>query len=130
MKNSMKYRFSLFILLLFTSAFSYAQKKQLKISSGDLNAAVTSEGLISLSEAKDNIFTWPVMISASLKGCETTGKVELMTLPDGGVELKRLMKNSISGFSAYLTERFRPAGNSLRCEIEISGTGGPWTTEI
>ena len=46
------------------------------------------------------------------------------------MEYTRLMKNNKSGFSANLTERFKPVGNNLNCEIEIKGTGEPWTTAI
>ncbi|MBK7712529.1 MAG: hypothetical protein IPJ37_17380 [Bacteroidales bacterium] len=102
----------------------------MKISSGNLNTEVTSEGLVSLREINGTEFIWPVNISASLKGCEVTGKAELISLPGGGAEIRRLMKYGVSGFSAYLTERFLPAGNSIRCELEIRGTGDPWTTEI
>jgi hypothetical protein len=126
----MKTRISLFILLLFISVLSYAQEKQFTIAAGNLKAGVTAEGLISLSDLQGNGFRWPLRISASLKGCETTGQSEFEKLSDGGIAIKRLVKNSKSGFSAYLTERFVPAGGSIRCEIEITGTGEPWTTEI
>jgi hypothetical protein len=126
----MKNIITLFILLLFTSLFLYAQEKQFRITAGNLKAGVTPEGLISLSDVTGNGFNWPVRICASLKGCETAGESETVKLSGGGISIKRLVKDSKSGFSAYLTERFIPAGGNIRCEIEIIGTGEPWTTEI
>jgi hypothetical protein len=126
----MKNRISFFIILLFNSAFVYAQEKQFEVTAGNLKAGVTSGGLISLSEVNGNGFTWPLRISASLKGCETSGESEFVRQSGGGIAVKRWVKDSKSGFSAYLTERFIPAGGSIHCEIEITGTGEPWTTEI
>jgi hypothetical protein len=126
----MQSKISLAIAFLFMYVLTNAHGQPVEIRSGTLLARVTSEGLISLEEVNDNAFSWPVKIFTVLEGCETTGEVISVQLSDSSIENKRLLKNYESGFSCYLTERFKPSGNYIHCEIEIHGTGKPWTTEI
>jgi hypothetical protein len=111
------------------SFYASAQNKQNKIVSRKLSALVTQDGLVSLKEAS-NKYTFPVRINTSLEGCETIGEVSSKLLPGNGIENKRLLKNKTTGSSCIFTERFKPAENGLHCEIEICGTGDPWSTTI
>jgi hypothetical protein len=126
----MKNKTSFFIAFLLVAVLTVIQGQPAEIRSGNLIAGITSEGLISLKEINAPQFSWPVKIFTILKGCETTGEVISIQLSDGSIENRRLLKNYNSGFSCYLTERFKPSGNNIRCEIEIHGTGKPWTTKI
>lgn len=48
----------------------------------------------------------------------------------GGLAFTRTLRHAATGRTLTLTDCFRPAGDSLRWEIEICGDGPPWTTEI
>ena len=126
----MQNKISSLIVFVLISVISACHQQPVDIRSGNLIAGITSEGLTSLQESDSSHFNWPVRIFTSLEGCETSGEIKSVKLSEGGMEYTRSMKNHESGFSANLTERFKPAGNSLHCEIEIKGTGEPWTTAI
>jgi hypothetical protein len=129
-KIMIKTKISLFILLLYTSVLSDAQEKPFEIRSGNLVAGVTSAGLISLKEIDKSKFSWPVKITTTLDYCMASSEVTTAKLPEGGIENQRMVKNTTNGLSCTLIERFKPAKDGYHCEIEIYGTGEPWTTTI
>jgi hypothetical protein len=128
--NMMRKFYLLIILYIVSSCLPSAQELRVEIRSGNLIAGFTSEGLVSLREVNGNQFRWPVKAFTSLEGCKTDGEVQSVRLAGGGIEYRRQMKNPETGMSCFLTERFKPGDNSLSCEIEILGTGEPWTTAI
>jgi len=121
---------SIIILFNFFFICTNAQTKKYQIAAGSLAAEVGPRGLVSLTETTNDMFAWPASIYTSLDSCEIISVDEPVRLAGGGIELKRLLERTGTGFSCYLTERFRPADNGLRCEIEIKGTGKPWTAPI
>jgi hypothetical protein len=123
-------RSTLLVLLYFIFVCANAQTKQYQIAAGSLSAEVSPSGLISLTETNNERFAWPARIFTSLDSCEIVSEEEPVSLAGGGTEIRRLLKRSGTGFSCYLTQRFRPADSGLRCEIEIKGTGKPWTAPI
>ncbi len=48
----------------------------------------------------------------------------------GGVEFTRTLQHAASGRRLTLVDRFQPAGDSVRWEIEIISEGEPWATDI
>jgi hypothetical protein len=64
-----------------------------------------------------------------LAACETVGKTIVRTKPGGAIEFEKTLKNK-TGDSCRLIERFSPAPDSIRWEIEVLGSGKPWTTAI
>jgi hypothetical protein len=123
-------RTSLLILIVLSSALLVAQKNTVDISSGNLVAGVTSDGIISIKSVKKDKLDFPVKIFTSLEGCDTKGEVISAQKPGGVIEYKRELRNRTSGLTCTLTERFSPGKDGFHCEIEIAGKGEPWTTEI
>lgn len=79
---------------------------------------------------KENQFNYPVKVFTSLEGCKTEGEITSKQLPGKGFEYTRLMKNNTRNVSCSLTEKFIPSKEGIHCEIEIRGSGAPWTTAI
>ena len=66
----------------------------------------------------------------SLAGCTQAGAAKEEKLTDGAIQFTRTLKDSASGRSLTAVDRFSPAGDSVRWEIEIVSDGSPWTTDI
>jgi len=65
-----------------------------------------------------------------LGGCETMGRVQRTALPTGGIELRKTLRHRDGDHRCTLVERFSPSEHGMRWQIEILGTGEPWTTRI
>ena len=59
-----------------------------------------------------------------------TGPVSARELAGGGLEFTWTIVHAPSGQRAAVTERFLPARDSVRWEIEIQGEAAPWSTGI
>lgn len=66
----------------------------------------------------------------SLAGCTQSGAAKEEILADGAIQFTRIFKDSASARSVTTVDRFSPAGDSVRWEIEIVSEGSPWTTDI
>lgn len=66
----------------------------------------------------------------SLAGCRVEGGVTYERLDNGGVQFARLLTDRVTGTSCRLIERFVPDHAAVRWEIEIIGSGEPWSTSI
>lgn len=64
-----------------------------------------------------------------LAGCPVH-HVTWRRLARGGLEFHKLLADGSGKRACTLIERFSPAANSVRWEIEIRGAGDPWTTPI
>ncbi len=71
-----------------------------------------------------------LMGRTSLDGCAQAGAAKEEQLPSGTIQFMRTFKDSALGRSVTVVDRFSPAGDSVRWEIEIVSDGSPWTTEI
>jgi hypothetical protein len=65
-----------------------------------------------------------------LGGCTQAGAAKAEKLSDGVIQFTRTLKDSASGRTLTAVDRFSPAGDSVRWEIEIISDGSPWTTGI
>ena len=70
-----------------------------------------------------------------LQGCRSTGPVATTRLAGGGYAFTRQWADAGGGTAAgrrrcTVTDRFLPAKDSIRWEVEIVGGGSPWTTVI
>jgi len=67
----------------------------------------------------------------SLDGCAQVGAAKTEELAGGAVQFTRTLRDSASGRTLTVVDRFKPAeDNSVRWEIAIVSEGKPWTTEI
>lgn len=120
----------IFIGLIVFFLFSSAQNHPYKINAGNVAASVTTEGIVSLRAITYNKFQYPVKIFTSLEGCEIDGEIISERLINKGIKYTRLLKNRTMGTSCILIERFSPSKEGIHYEIEIKGTGKPWTSSI
>ena len=66
-----------------------------------------------------------------LGGCVQIGKTKSAKhFLSGEVEFTRTLRQILSGKTLTVVDRFKPAGESIRWEIEIVSDGAPWTTDI
>ncbi len=107
-----------------------AQDKRINIGPGNFTSGITSEQNVTLQSAETNQQSIPVKIFTSLEGCETEGAITSQNLPGKGIQYSRLLKNKSTNNSCRLTERYTPTKNGVHYEMEISGTGTPWSTKI
>lgn len=71
---------------------------------------------------------WPLTAGSSLAGCQTVGDT---TFHKSGKELSfsRTVTDG-KGHTATVTDRFAPAKDSVRWQIEIRSGGEPWTADV
>lgn len=101
-----------------------------KIRSGNLEAELTSSGIQIFNSLKDINAGWPIEIYTCLDECEPVGEVKSAMLPGEGIEIEKLIRVRSTGLSCTLIERFKPVKDGFHCEIEITGSGEPWTIPI
>ena len=65
-----------------------------------------------------------------IEGGVPTDTVKAARLPSGGVQFTRTLRRAATDGTLTLIDRFTPAGDSLRWEIEVASAGEPWTAEI
>jgi hypothetical protein len=66
-----------------------------------------------------------------LGGCVQVGRARVDRHLFGGVvEFTRTLRQIMSGRTLTVVDRFKPAGDSVRWEIEIVSDGAPWSTSI
>jgi hypothetical protein len=66
-----------------------------------------------------------------LGGCVQAGRTKAEKhFLSGEVEFTRTLRQIVSGKTLTVADRFKPAGDSIRWEIEIDSAGEPWTTDI
>jgi hypothetical protein len=64
-----------------------------------------------------------------LEGCAPAGNVVRRKGPGGGAEFETALADG-AGHACRLIQRFIPTPTSVRWEVEIRGSGGPWSTAI
>ena len=116
--------------LVMLSQLIIAQDKPVIIGPETFTAGITPEGYVALQPIEMNKHTIPVKIFTTLEDCITEGAITTKNLPGKGLEYHRLLKNKTTNNGCQLTERFTPTKDGVHYELEIAGTGSPWTTKI
>ena len=101
-----------------------------RVSSAGLTVRLSADGEIVGVVMGDRKLERRVHGATRLSGCETQGNVSARKLAKGGMEFERTVASPKLGRKCQLVERFLPAKNSVRWEIEIRSDGEPWTTAI
>ncbi len=112
------------------AATSDANPVEHEVSAPGISIGLTSFGHVAslkLGAAKLDI---PFRACTVLTACQAGDDVAIRALPNGGLETQRTFFHHDTGKECIVTERFFPAGSSIRWELEIVGTGLPWTTPI
>jgi hypothetical protein len=68
--------------------------------------------------------------ATSLARCRAEGKTASQELEGGGREFTRTLSGHSPKQRCLVVERFLPAPESIRWEVDIRGAAGPWTTKI
>jgi len=100
------------------------------ISSGDISIELSSDGEITSVTLKDKKIKRNLFGNTNLAGCGFQGKIVSKRLRVGGVEFTKNLVDKRNCRQCTLTERFIPAKDSLRWEVEIWGQGEAWSTPI
>lgn len=99
------------------------------VSSGNLSIELSPDGRIVGLILPASGIRRALKGETRLAGCTVQGPVASRQTADGGAEFEKMLAAG-NGASCRLIERFRPTPGSLRWEIEIEGTSGPWSTAI
>jgi len=100
------------------------------ISSGDISLELSMDGEITSVTLKDKKIKRNLSGSTNLAGCNPQGKIVSKKLEAGGVEFTKNLVDKRNCRQCTLIERFIPAEDSLRWEVEIWGQGETWSTPI
>jgi hypothetical protein len=113
-----------------SAAASDANPVEHEVCAPGISIGLTNFGHITslkLGAAKLDI---PFRACTVLADCQTGHDVHTRALPNGGLETQRIFSHNDTGRECIVTERFLPTSSSIRWELEIVGTGTPWTTLI
>jgi hypothetical protein len=66
----------------------------------------------------------------TLAGYAQLDSAKAARLASGGWEFTRILRQGATDRTVTVTDRFEPAGDSVRWEIAVLSQGGPWTTQI
>lgn len=117
------------LLLVFLAIACNPDRRSYKVTSDNVVATITSEGVQSIRIKNQNL-TLPVQSLVHLEGCEISGEASLRKTKDGAVEIERTLVKSGTKDQCTLTERFMPERETVRWELTVVGAGKPWTTKI
>lgn len=88
-----------------------------------------SGGTISMVRRTGTSALETLTASTSLASCTPAGETTTRKLADGTLECRKRLQGE-NKQQCLLIERFSPAGNGLRWEIEVHGESAPWSTAI
>ncbi len=121
------YRF--FLLALLALALGPVRAEPGRITTRNLVVEIADDGVIgSVAHGADHAAR-PVRAFTELAGCKQAGPLE-HRVADGRIEFVRKFAQADTGNQCTVTERFSEGQQSVRWELEISGTGEPWSTAI
>ncbi|HVU26296.1 MAG TPA: NPCBM/NEW2 domain-containing protein [Verrucomicrobiae bacterium] len=112
-----------------TEAFPSPEPAKFQIQSSSLTLELSQSGEIVGIQLGDRRKHYALRGGTFLTGC-VNGAVAARQLSNGTVEVTRELVGASPDRGATLIERFSPAGESVRWEIEIRGHGKPWSTGI
>ncbi len=101
-----------------------------KVTTPGLEVALSDQGEIVNAVVGSGRLSRLLRGETTLARCTNVGAITSQEMSGGGVEFKRHLVHAPTGQHAELTERFVPATDSVRWEIEIQGEGTPWSTSI
>jgi len=106
------------------------QKMEAKyeVSAPGITARIDSQGKLVNFLAGGRKLEWPLTGRTRMAGCHLAGDIAV-SKTGGSYSFTRKLANA-SGHACTVTDRFSPTPDSIRWEIEISGNGTPWSTDI
>jgi hypothetical protein len=101
-----------------------------EVSARDLSVGITGSGHILALKLGPNKTNLPFHACTYLASCTPEGTVAHRTLDSGGLEFSRTYVHEGIRSRCTVVDRFMPTKSSIRWEVEIVGSGDPWTTPI
>lgn len=101
-----------------------------KVSGPELAATISSGGEITALTYGVHHKDHPVHAATVLSGCHVASPVSTRRIAGDGVSMTRQWVSDNDSNSCIVVERIFPVGKSLRWEVEIIGTGAPWSTPV
>ena len=98
--------------------------------SKNTSVIVSKEGKIVSVKFGDKGIVLPLLAYTQLSGCDRVGSVIIKNFGDGSVQTVQRLIHRQSKKECTLTESFRPDKENIRWEVEIDGSGDPWTIPI
>ncbi|MBN1343678.1 MAG: NPCBM/NEW2 domain-containing protein [Phycisphaerae bacterium] len=95
-----------------------------------LTLYLSSKGTVSRAMLGQRQLPMPLSAETLLAGTQISGDVAAKPFGKGGVEFRKELVNDKEKRRCRLVERFIPAERSVRWEIEVHGSGEPWSTAI
>jgi hypothetical protein len=100
------------------------------VKTQNLEVRLTAAGKIEALKFAGESAERPVKAETALAGCRQDGEVKATKLDAGGVQFEKHFIQEKGNGRATVIEKFLPAKDSIRWELEIRGQGEPWSTPI
>jgi len=106
------------------------QPARFKVRARGLTIELSEQGQIVGASFDKRTLRRLVQGGTVLAGCTNVGQVTSRKWMGGEVEFTRTLRRIVSGRSLTVVDSFKPAGESVRWETQITSDGEPWTTDI
>ena len=113
-----------------TANMSDQNALQYEVSSRDISVGIAGSGHILALKLGLNKANIPFHACTSLASCTQEGVITHRTLAFGGVEFNRAFVHERTRAQCTVVDKFIPTKSSIRWEVEIVGSGTPWSTPI
>lgn len=113
-----------------TSDMSDPSALEYHVETPDLSIGLTSHGHIVELKLGAKKASVPFHACTFLNACEQEGPVTHQALDPGGVEFRRPFVHTGTRAQCTVIDRFIPTKSSIRWEVEVVGSGAPWSTPI
>ncbi len=118
------------LALCVVEASAAAESSSFTVGVKNVSVQLGSDGQIQGAALGEKSLLRAVSAETVLRGCRREGEVAVRQLDGGGVEFQKHWIHDATKNRCVLVERFVPAGQSVRWEVEICGAGAPWSTPI
>src|ERR1035438_1219493 len=96
----------------------------------DLRIGLTSQGHIVALELGPKKVPIPFHACTFLTSCLQDGPMTQRALDSGGVEYRRPFVHGGTRTQCMVIDKFIPTASSIRWDVEVVGSGDPWSTAI
>lgn len=114
----------------FQAASSDSSKIAATVFAHDLWLGLSDQGHVLRLKLGPKQTEAPVRLCTVLANCSREGQPNTRSLDGGGAEFTTAWVHENTRDRCRLTERFLPMATSIRWEIEVLGSGAPWSTKI
>lgn len=103
---------------------------EFEVSASGISVSVTARGQIVALRLGPEKLSIPFYAGTFLAACTPAETTTHRAAGTGGVEFRRVFVHQQTGARCLVSDRFTPTKSSIRWEVEVVGSGDPWTTPI